>query len=374
MLAAYAVAYNPGFVLTLYLFIFIGMFMGLLKSHEITGEFSIKLFANSGVSFISALAVIGALIGAFSCGYVLVRDYAAAYYYGKSVALFNVSGDRAGATNAISRAIDLNATDLYYRGLADVKLSELAQILSRNDQSAEALQAQFQAAAGEAIQAAQSATKINALDPANWKELAQIYEALVPLGITGVSDVALSTYGEASTRDPMSPEPAFAQARIYAGIKDYANARAKAEEALALKQNYVPAHLLIAQLEEQAGNLPKAIERMQVAALLNPSEVGTLFQLGLLYYRGDDFENAGRVFLRAVELNPAYSNARYFLGLVYDRLGDRAASLEQFQRVLALNPGNAEVGRIISNLESGKKALSGISSAPENRKQAPVGE
>ena len=113
---------------------------------------------------------------------------------------------------------------------------------------------------------------------------------------------------------------------------------------------------------------------MQAAALLNPTEVGTLFQLGLLYYRKDDFKSARIVFERTVELSPTYSNARYFLGVVYDRLGDREAALAQFQAVLALNPDSGEVKQIISNLNAGKRALSGVASPPEDRKAPPVGE
>ncbi|MBI2039042.1 MAG: tetratricopeptide repeat protein [Candidatus Niyogibacteria bacterium] len=372
MAGAYAGAYNPGFVLTLYLFIFIGMFMGLLETHNFTDRFSIKLFANSGASFMTALSVIAVLIGAVSASYVLAERYVAAYHYGAGVLSMNRANDAANAALSISRATEWDGADFYYRGLAGVKLAELSRILNASEPP-ESLQARFQAVASEAIEAAQTATKVNGIDSENWNALARIYEALLPLGISGVSNAALAAYGEEALRDPSSPEPILAEARIFKEAGDTEKARERAETALALKSNYVPAHLFIAQLEEESGNIQGAIERMQKAALLNPTEVGTLFQLGLLYYRSEQLENAGRLFQRAVELSPTYSNARYFLGLVYDRLGEKAAALEQFQRVLIFNPENAEVKQIIGNLESGKRALAGISS-PEDRDRAPIDE
>ncbi|MBI1957539.1 MAG: hypothetical protein HYS44_03770, partial [Candidatus Niyogibacteria bacterium] len=116
MAGVYAAVYNPGFVLTLYFFIFIGMFMGLLEAHELAGHFSIKLFANSGGSFMSALAVIAALIGTLSGGYVLAARYIGAYYYGAGVALYNRSNDATNAALSMARATAWDDADLYYRG------------------------------------------------------------------------------------------------------------------------------------------------------------------------------------------------------------------------------------------------------------------
>jgi tetratricopeptide (TPR) repeat protein len=61
-----------------------------------------------------------------------------------------------------------------------------------------------------------------------------------------------------------------------------------------------------------------------------------------------------------VKLAENYSNAMYFLGLTYDKLGDKQKALEQFQKVSDLNPDNADVKKIVSNLQAGKKALDGL--------------
>ena len=111
---------------------------------------------------------------------------------------------------------------------------------------------------------------------------------------------------------------------------------------------------------------------------LNINDVGALFQLGFLYYKNSQFDEAKPVFERAVELSPNYSNARYFLGLIYDKnASTKAQALEQFEKIAELNPDNAELKQIIANLKAKKPALTGITPpapAPQNRAEAPISE
>ena len=50
----------------------------------------------------------------------------------------------------------------------------------------------------------------------------------------------------------------------------------------------------------------------------------------------------------------------YFLGLTYDKQGDKQKALEQFQKISDLNPDNADVKKIVANLQAGKNALDGL--------------
>ena len=84
----------------------------------------------------------------------------------------------------------------------------------------------------EAIEAAQTATKVNPIDPENWNSLARIYESLIPLNISGVSNAALTAYEEAAMRNPSSPEPMLAMARIFKAAGDRAKTRERGEASL----------------------------------------------------------------------------------------------------------------------------------------------
>ena len=70
---------------------------------------------------------------------------------------------------------------------------------------------------------------------------------------------------------------------------------------------------------------------------------------------------------RAVTLRPNYSNALYFLGICYDYLGNKDVAKAVFRKIVELNPENDIAKKVLNNLESGKKALSGLeeNEAPE---------
>ena len=108
-----------------------------------------------------------------------------------------------------------------------------------------------------------------------------------------------------------------------------------------------------------------------------PFDIGVAFQLGLLYYQGNDIDKSQIEFERAIALNSNYSNARYFLGLIYDRKGDKQKAIQQFQQIEGLNPDNQEVKHVLQNLHAGKPALDGIAPpgpAPEKRNETPIKE
>ena len=48
------------------------------------------------------------------------------------------------------------------------------------------------------------------------------------------------------------------------------------------------------------------------------------------------------------------------LGLVYDKLGQKSKAIDEFTSILNNNPDNAQVQKILGNLNAGKSALAGI--------------
>ena len=112
------------------------------------------------------------------------------------------------------------------------------------------------------------------------------------------------------------------------------------------------------------GKIKEAIAKMEETILIAPSDVNLVFQLGLLYFNGDQFENAKLALERAISLaiesNQEYANARYYLGLTYDKLNQKEKAIEQFEKIQTANPDNEEIKKILFNLKSGKPALEGI--------------
>ena len=161
------------------------------------------------------------------------------------------------------------------------------------------------------------------------------------------------------------------------------------EKSIGLKNDYAPARFLLVQVYDRQGKLADAIKRAEELVMLNNTDIGALFQLGFLYYKNSQFDDAKLVFERTIQLSPNYSNARYFLGLIYDRevpadvktladkLAAKAKAIEQFEKIAELNPDNNEVKQILANLKAGRAALLGIAPpapAPQSRSEVPVPE
>ena len=62
--------------------------------------------------------------------------------------------------------------------------------------------------------------------------------------------------------------------------------------------------------------------------------------------RGDDLEEAGRHFERAIELNPQSTDSLYNLGVVLEGLGRGDEAIARFTEAAAINPQHEAAGRL----------------------------
>ena len=255
-------------------------------------------------------------------------------------------------------------------------------LLQNNSTPANLLGSQFKDNLDKAVSAAQKSVQINPLDFGNYRAFGKIYEFLVPLNATGAVNAAISQYNEAIKRSPQNAVLWRDKALVYAAdavarkdVSALKNAEDALLRAIELKSDYTDAHFLLAQIFDTEGNASEAIKRSEAAAFLSPSDIGSLFQLGLLYYKSNRLDDARAVLQKAVSINDNYSNARYFIGLIDDRQNKKADAIAQFKKIAVLNPDNGEVKKILGNLKAGKSALSGIvppEVAPEKRNTPPV--
>jgi tetratricopeptide (TPR) repeat protein len=230
----------------------------------------------------------------------------------------------------------------------------------------------------DAINAINSAVRASTLSPgdvSNWLVRGQIYRQVVGL-VNGASDWAENSYDEAVKLEPLNPFTLTELGRIYVTranlIADQAQKdrtlRAKMDEyltkalekfnqAIAAKPDYAPAHFETALIFDRQGRVGEAISKMEINRQLLPRDTGVAFQLGVLYYKAERYNQAKGEFIRAVVLDPDFANARYFLGLLYDREENKEDALDQFNRIITLNPDNEHVKDIIENLKAGRPAL-----------------
>jgi tetratricopeptide (TPR) repeat protein len=129
---------------------------------------------------------------------------------------------------------------------------------------------------------------------------------------------------------------------------------------LSLKEDYAPAHYLLAVAYDQLGKADLAIAKLEETKRIVSQDFGIAFQLGLLYWRKGEVDKAKGEFERVLSLNPNYQNAKYMLGLVLDKKGEKEKAKEIFEELLSKNPENREIKRILENLRKGLPALEGI--------------
>jgi tetratricopeptide (TPR) repeat protein len=370
----FSVIYVPSQALWILTLGMTGLFVASLREDGAIKSASVSIATRPTWSFVSVLLTILALIGTLSFAYHLSTKILANVYFQRGVSALQSTGALDQGEADITRAISLSESPLYYRVLSELYLARLNELFVDKKISQIEAQSKFQALLATAIQSAQRAVALDGTDYQNHLALGRVFEAVVPLNISGAYDNAKTTYGEGLARNPQSPEIELILARLEITNKDNDEARVHIDKALAEKADYADAIFLLSQIDIAEGNISKAIESVRSVATLSPNDAGVFFQLGLLYYNQKDYVNAIGALERAVVLSPEYANAKYFLGLSYYQVDNTAErAINEFKDLATTNPDNAEIKAILDNLEAGKPPFTNQpDSKPERRSTLPV--
>ncbi len=357
----------PGHALYGLAFFMTGLFMAGLYRDDLISRRRLAIFAAPRASFLSVLVLIVSLIGVVSVGFLFAERSLATVYSNRAIIAANRDGNLALANDLNNRAIAIDDRDSFRRLASQINIAQISALLSDESARPETVRAQFETLLSSAIQNANVATEAAPGRYENWMNLGQVYGAVVPepFRIEGAYESAQAAFAEARRLNSTGPAVLLAIARLEADHGNLSAAVQAAEEATSLKQNYAEAHFFIAQVAIAQGDINRAIERTQTAALLSPGNAGLFFQLGVLYYNVPNYQNAAAAMLRAVEILPDYANARYFLGLSLWRIGDTEGAIAQFEEIQRTNQDNMEIGAILDNLRTGRDPLFGLDTAAE---------
>lgn len=375
----FCVVYNPGIVLMTLTFVFSGLFLASLS--EIKGfrsnDFTLSFAGNPRKGFFLVLTLIFLMIGSVTLGVVLADKYVSFVYFQKAVNTYNLKGDVVLSDAYLKKAVAMNDVDVFSRFLSQLSLIKINNLLEKaKDMQADKARADFQALLGDALRYAKKAVDENPTDYQNWLAYGGVYDAIVPLKISGAYENALTNYKEALARNPESPAIYLLMSRLELSNGNNAGAKDYIAKALAKKGDYTDAIFLLSQIEINEGNLTAATEAVEKVSSLAPNDPTVFFQLGLLRYNQKAYQKAIDALDRAVVLVPNYSNAKYFLGLSYSALGRTSDAIKQFNDIKALNPENEEVQLILTNLKAGRQPFTNakppIDSKPEKRATPPL--
>ncbi|MBD3282386.1 MAG: tetratricopeptide repeat protein [Candidatus Portnoybacteria bacterium] len=342
----------------------------ILKETKYNLKKSAKALLITSFAFVVMIIVIVGIL------YTEGSRYIAEAKYSQGINLIQRDGELEEGIEKVINSTVLNPyEDRTYR-----VLSQLFILKMNNDSQKENLTPQersslVQVDIANAINSINRATTLSPKDVSNWLIRGQVYRQVMGL-VDGAGDWSVRAFQTASDLEPKNPfiyiewgRTKIAQANRLTGqtkpdeetrqkIEDLLDeALKKFEKAVELKPDYSPAHFEIARIYDARGELGEAIIAMETNRRILPRDTGLAFQLGVLYYKAEEYQKAKSEFIRAVALDPDYSNARYFLGLLYDREGDKESALDQFRRIAQLNPDNEHVKDIIENLEAGRPAL-----------------
>ena len=163
--------------------------------------------------------------------------------------------------------------------------------------------------------------------PYDAQELNSAYEAL-----------AKSVFLE--QQQPNAPEPYILRGQIYAALKDNNRALETLQQAIAIDPTNDFALMRLGVISYNANDIDKATEFLDQALALNPDSKWAYLWKGVMASDGRDFEKAKTNFDEALRIDPRFDMAHYNLGWAY--LGSKPKNYVEaegsFRKTLSLNP------------------------------------
>lgn len=372
--------YVSNHVILFLAFLFTAVFVGsLYRENLITvKEFSISKTPRCGFVYVFVVVII--LISSITSLYNLTEKFISQIYLRQSLVAIQNS-DLTLAKEKIIKAINFESTDLLFRNLSDVQRAEAANVQNLTELSETNKANLFNNYISGAIQSAYAAVEYDPTNYVNYYHLGNLFIDLIPLKLEGLVDRSVESLTRARELNPTNPEIPLALARIYLASEQFDLAKKLVNESIIIKPNYTEAVYLLSQVNVAEGEIEKAIENVRTTTLVRPNDPVTYFQLGLLQYQNNNFNDSIVSFETALGLDQFYANAKYFLGLSYYQVDRVTDAKNIFRELSKTNPNNQEVSFILNNLENGFAPFYGLSNSdldvsdqPENRDEPPLND
>ncbi len=319
---------------------------------EIT--FSFKKLPEVGlVMNVILIIVIFALVGLF---------YLSGQFYLAEVKGHQPVADNRELITKLEEMVNLNGyRENYRRALSQAYLVEAWTEAAKptEEQNVQLLQALVSASIGQA----NVATTLSPNGVTAWENSGVIYRDLRGL-VGGTLPLALESFGKAIALEPTNPlfYRQLCRLNLISEEKDWNETVSYCQKAIDLKPNYLDAHIQLALVYEQKGELEEAVKQMesilnnlkgvsfQRGSDLAGAATEIYFQLGRLHFNLNHVDQAIAYFEQAVYITP-YANAHYALGLAYQAKGRLEDALSQFKIVNQLVPDDENVKATIEALE-----------------------
>lgn len=349
-------------------FVLTGLFISTTRFATQGSQIGVMFSRSPRLGFVIVFSLTILLLSSVVAAYTLLEHYLATTNLANARTALS-AGDLDAADRAAQNSISFAPSSAAYQTQAGIANARLGLIAASSSMERTAAQRAYQVALSAGINAALTATNLDASSYQNWLALGNLYAQAVPLGVSGAYDSAKTAYGKAKALNPTNPQIPYIIAQLNIANKDTASAKRDLEDAIVLKQDYTAAIFLLSQLLVQDGNVKDALASALAAAYFEPNNPNILFQVGILSAAAGEYTGAITALSAAVVANPQFANARYFLAAVYAKQGDTASALAQMRAIADISTENAAaVASQLAALEAGKNPfpanLLSVPSAP----------
>ena len=173
------------------------------------------------------------------------------------------------------------------------------------------------------------------LEPFNTEAPERIASVDVELGRTDEA-IAAYTRGIAAHSDDVDLRNEFGL--LLAARHEYDESASQFHAALKTDPNFVPAHVNLASVLVEQGNLTEAAEHLQEAVRLDPENFDAFHNAGVVLAQLRDYDSAIRMLAVAAQLKPDSPEARNDLGVALSNAGRYKHAAYEFEQAIALRP------------------------------------
>ena len=209
--------------------------------------------------------------------FIIVFSSAFSFKYGQrfvSVSYFRkalAASDISVAETYINKALALYVNDLYLRTYMQVYLIKLDTLIKKGASLSDEDKVLLQTNLDQAVNGAQLSTTYDRTNYLNFQALGSLYQSLGSFGVKDSYSKAIEAYQMASTLNPKNPGLKLAITNAYFLDKKIKEAKDSANEALALKPDFIDALILLSEIAKQDNDNTEALSYAQKALALDPN-------------------------------------------------------------------------------------------------------
>lgn len=350
---------SPGLVLIVFGFMYLGLLLGVSALVGRTRTVSYNYLQDPRTSFFAILAIVVAAMAGFSAVYFSGNRFASIIYYNRAIAAQDVPT----AQSRLDKAIALSPDDIYWRTRTSLFTNQFTSFASAQTPD----KSQLQSAFSQAEQSAQAAVAWDPSSASNWLSLSQVYQLVANTQNADAFTNGKTAADQAMKLNPSNPVFLLNQAQLALTKQDTGTALNYVAQALALKQDYLDAYVLKAQIEAAGGNTNAAVSEMTTYTQYAPFDDQGYILLGQAQLQLKNYSAAVTAFSSARNLAPSNPNdyLQYIGALELAGQKDQAiAALQDFHVKFPLVQGVDEQIKRIQNGTAVAATVDTTSSTP----------